>query len=63
MPCTCWYVPSKESEQYIKSLCQQIVDKIKSLEKEGDPIGISITDTKKLLDHLYTGECDERPKN
>lgn len=60
MPCHCWYTPPKESERMIKNLCQLIVDEIKRLEKEGDPIGISIDNTKKLLDHLYIGECDEK---
>lgn len=53
MPCMCWYEPSENSKRLIKNLCQQLVDEIKRLESEGDPIGISMEDTKKLIDHLY----------
>lgn len=57
----CWYEPSEESKKLIKDLCQQIVDEIKSLEKIGDPIGISIKETKELLDHLYDPySCTEK---
>ncbi len=60
MPCMCWYDPPEESKKLIKSLCQKLVDEIKRLEEEGDPIGISIKDTKELLDHLYNPEiCRE----
>ena len=64
MPCTCWYEPSNESKRLIKNLCQQIVDEIRRLEKDGDPIGISIDSTKELIDHLYNPRlCDENPQN
>ena len=63
MPCMCWYNPPEESKRLIKSLCQQIVDEIKRLEKEGDPVGVSIEEAKKLLEHLYdTSRCEEKPK-
>lgn len=61
MPCMCWYDPGEEPKRLIKSHCQQIVDEIKRLEKDGDPIGVSLADAKKLLEHLYTGTCNERP--
>jgi hypothetical protein len=56
----CWYEPSEEQKKRIKDLCQQLVDEIKAREKIGDPLGISIECTHKLLDHLYSGECDEK---
>jgi len=62
MPCMCWYDPPEVSKRFIKYHCELLVQEIKRLESEGDPLGISIESTKKLLDHLYTGECDEKPK-
>lgn len=62
MPCMCWFTPSDASHRLIKSACQTIVDEIKHLEKDGDPIGISIKSAKELLDHLYTGKCPEKDK-
>lgn len=62
MPCSCWYRPEEASKRLIKSACQMIVDEIKLLNKVGDPLGISIEETKELLDHLYTGECPEKEK-
>jgi hypothetical protein len=60
MPCICWFDPPEGSKRLIKNCCQQIVDEIKRLEREGDPIGISIKETKELLDHLYKPEmCNE----
>lgn len=61
MPCTCWYTPSDESLRRIKFLAQWMVDEIKLLEKDGDPLGVSIKHAQDLLDHLYTGECPEKP--
>lgn len=63
MPCMCWFTPSEESRKLIKSSCEVIVNEIKRLEKEGDHIGISIRETKELLDHLYTGKCSEKEKH
>ena len=60
MPCYCWYEPAEASKILIKNACVAIVDEIKRLEKEGDPIGISLESAKKLLDHLYSGKCDEK---
>ena len=60
MPCTCWYNPPEAEKKLIKFRCEQIVRQIKDLEKHGDPIGISLESVKELLDHLYTGKCDER---
>lgn len=60
----CWYNPPEESKKLIKTHCQSIVDEIKRLEQEGDPYGISIKDTKELLDHLYNpASCKERPND
>lgn len=59
MPCMCWYEPSEASKQIIKRHCESLVDEIKRLHKEGDPLGCSLSDVKKLLDHLYHGNCDE----
>lgn len=64
MPCMCWYDPPEGSKKLIKNCCQMIVDEIKRLEREGDPIGISINKTKKLLDHLYDPKlCKESHEN
>jgi hypothetical protein len=52
MPCMCWYDPPEESKKMIKSLCQQLVDEVRRLERGGDPIGISIREVKELIDHL-----------
>lgn len=61
MPCMCWYDPGDESRKLIKDLCQQLVDKIKELEKIGDPIGCDLRSIKELIDHLYDPRmCKER---
>ncbi len=40
---------------------QLIVNEIKILEKEGDPMGLGLGDVKKLLSHLYDPDsCDEK---
>ncbi len=61
MPCMCHYTPPEASKRMIKGMCQQIVDEVKHLNKIGDPLGCSIADIHKLIDHLYRGECDEKP--
>jgi hypothetical protein len=61
MPCMCWFEPPEESKKMIKYHCQQIVDEIKRLDREGDPIGLEIKDVKELLDHLYDPtKCEEK---
>lgn len=61
MPCCCWYDPPEESKKLIKSLCQQLVDEIKRLGENGDPIGYELKDVKELLDHLYNPRlCKEK---
>jgi len=62
MPCMCWYDPPEVHKNFIKKKCQQLVDEIKSLEKEGDPLGCTLSDVKKLLDHLYSPESCEEAK-
>lgn len=63
MPCSCWYEPGDQRRKRFKDSCQSVVDSIKDAEKIGDPIGISLQDAKKLIEHLYTGKCDEKPKD
>src|ERR1700690_2195109 len=62
MPCFCWFDPPESSKRFIKEKCQDIVNEIKRLKRIGDPLGISLDDTKNLLDHLYHSKsCPERP--
>ena len=63
MPCMCWYEPDEKNKKIFKSLCQQLVDHIKLLNKTEDAYGCRIDDAQKLLDHLYYGQCDEKSKN
>lgn len=63
MPCMCWYQPDEASHKLIKNCCEQIVQEIKRLERIGDPIGISIKETKELLDHLYDPSLCKENKN
>lgn len=61
MPCMCWFEPPEASKKLVKNLCEVIVNEIKRLEREGDPLGISIKETKELLDHLYDpNSCKEK---
>jgi hypothetical protein len=61
MPCMCWYNPPEASKRIIKNACVTIVEEIKLLEKDGDPIGYELKDVKELLDHLYNPEmCKEK---
>ncbi len=61
MPCMCWYDPPEESKKLIKELCQRLVDEVRKLERDGDPIGISIAKVKELIDHMADpSKCKER---
>jgi hypothetical protein len=61
MPYMCWYDPPEASKKIIKNLCQQIVDEVKELRKNGDPIGLGLRDVKELLNHLYDApSCNEK---
>lgn len=61
MPCMCWYDPSDQDKKELKMLCQAVVDKVKSLSKDGDPLGCEIQDVHKLIDHLYNPpSCEEK---
>jgi len=60
MPCCCWYDPGKENQKIMKDLCVMLVDHLKKLSKNGDPLGCEIQDAHKLIDHLYFGNCDEK---
>lgn len=62
MPCMCWYDPGEEPKKEIKLHCEKIVEIIKQLELIGDPLGVSLNDAQKLLEHLYTGKCEEKEK-
>ena len=62
MPCCCWYHPSDESKRLIKSHLQIVVDQVKRLEANGDPVGLGYQDVVKLFDHMYSDNCDEKPK-
>ncbi len=59
----CWYEPSEPNKKFIKLHCQILVNKIKELESDGDPIGVSLKDVQILLEHLYSGECKEKELN
>ena len=61
MPCMCWFIPEKASHRLVKGCCQQIIDELKILDKEGDPIGLQLRDVKDLLDHLWNPAlCEEK---
>ena len=60
MPCMCWYDPPEESKKQIKDLCKQLIDIIKDLSKNGDPLGCDLYSVQKLLDHMYYDNCDEK---
>lgn len=61
MPCFCWYDPPEASKKLIKNLCQQIVDELNHLNRDGDPIGLQLRDVKELLDHLWNPkECKDQ---
>lgn len=62
MPCMCWYEPDNETKKKFKFLCQEISDLIKETNRIGDPLGISSVEAKKLIDHIYSGECPEKPR-
>jgi hypothetical protein len=60
MPCMCWYDPGEPNKKHFKMLCQGVVDLINEMEKEGDPLGISVKDAQELIAHLYNPHvCDE----
>ena len=63
MPCMCWYNPPEASKRRIKSLCQQLVEEVRLLERKGDPIGISIREVKQLIDHLADESLCKEKKN
>ena len=59
MPCMCWYQPSQEDLRKMKDICVNLVEMVKEANRIGDPLGMRIEDVHKLIDHLYTGKCDE----
>lgn len=60
MPCMCWYDPPEESKKLVKDHCKIIVDEVKRLERDGDPIDLQIEDVHILIDHLYNPRlCEE----
>lgn len=63
MPCMCWFTPDKASHRLVKYSCQNIIDELKILNKEGDAQGLQLQDVKNLLDHLWDEKCEEKPKN
>ena len=64
MPCLCDIVDNEALGQHrivIKSYAMAIVAEMREINKLGDLRGMSILEeTLKLLEHLYTGKCDER---
>ena len=61
MPCMCWYDPSEKSKKIIKDSCVAIIQELKEMDKEGDPIGYQLRDVKELLDHLWDPrKCTEK---
>lgn len=59
MPCMCWYTPTKEEQKKFKQLCSSVVEFIKEAQKIGDPEGITLDSAKTLIEHLYSGQCNE----
>lgn len=49
----CWYTPHKESQKHFKRLCQELVDYIRFLEKNGDPDCCNLNEAHQLINHLY----------
>ena len=61
MPCFCHYDPPEKSKKLIKLHCQIIVDEIKRLSMDGDPIGFDIESVITLIRHLNDPPmCNER---
>lgn len=60
MPCMCWYEPADNDKKEIKKHCEELVRLIHRLNTIGDPLGCSLEDIKKLLEHLYYKKCDEK---
>ena len=60
MPCMCGYEPREDDKKKFKRLCKSLVDFINEMEKAGDPDYISIGHAKQLIDHLYTGKCEQK---
>lgn len=57
----CWYDPPEEEKRAIKSLCVELVHRVKALEKMGDPIGFGRSDVEQLIDHLFdSSKCEKK---
>ncbi len=57
----CWYNPPKKSVKKVKFHCEEIINELRDLHKEGKPLGLSLNDVKDLLDCLWDPEvCDEK---
>ena len=64
MPCICHYNPSKTEQKIFKQYCYNLVDFIKLMKKEGDPVGCTLKDAHTLIDHLYNPSlCNEKKPN
>jgi uncharacterized membrane protein YvbJ len=62
MPCTWWYTPSNENQKIFKDHCVTLVNYIKELEKDGDPVCCTLNDAVKLISHLYNPSSCEQKK-
>lgn len=61
MPCMCWYEPNDEEKKKFKSLCQEIVDLIREVDRKGDATdSCTLHTAHELIDHLYSGKCPEK---
>lgn len=61
MPCMCWYTPSDENQKIFKEYCEALVNHIKHMEKDGDPVCCTVNDAVKLIKHLYNpSSCQEK---
>ena len=59
----CWYDPPEHSKVLIKNLCEQIVNEVQRLERDGDPLSCRMKDIHELLNHLYDPDACKEKKN
>ena len=61
MPCSCWEPAPPRKIKLVRDLLTIVADEMRDASRK-DYEGLNLHDVTKMLEHLYTGKCDERPK-
>lgn len=61
MPCRCWEKAPPKKIKLVRDLLTLIAEEMRDASKQ-DYEGLELHEVCKMLEHIYTGNCDEKPK-